>query len=328
MPLVDRPRARVARVYKSTKRVGALLLGALCLFNAASAAGQQLWSATLTVDHGALGNFNYAGCIDNIDVLTDCSSALSDNDFVHGDTTFTVFSVYYVLESRRLFFSAYNPLSALKAKGRLVLDDGEASVSVSFADAVYVNALVNGTAITDSQAHWDPPATSGLAWDNGESVTITLELVEEKHAAEDALPELARAELSGALDVIGRRFDAPRGEKSALTIAGHRVGGARPEFGTLDARGRDGLRREAPVHDATPDAEALLQGSAFALSSGGGGADGGPGLTVWGRGALRHFEGGSGEGAWRGKARSAWLGADARAGSGLLAGLAERTHVV
>ncbi len=66
----------------------------LSLF-AAAPAQAQVWSATLTADQG---NTIYFGCSNSYAQLDDCSSAtvLTEDEFTHGSTTYTVSIGAYV----------------------------------------------------------------------------------------------------------------------------------------------------------------------------------------------------------------------------------------
>ena len=158
------------------------------------------------------------------------------------------------------------------------------------------------------------------------SFTIEVTTAEmERRALKHMLAATARATLAGAVDVIGRRFDAAPGGPG-LSLAGRRIGGAPP---VVDRYRRDRWDRPDRRDDrATPmgysmDGSSLLRDSAFTLPlAASGAAPGGPGWTVWGRGDWRGFEGRKDGGSWDGEQRTGWLGVDARLDGGLTAGLA------
>ncbi len=158
------------------------------------------------------------------------------------------------------------------------------------------------------------------------SFTIEVTTAEmERRTLKHMLAATARATLAGAVDVIGRRFDAAPGGPG-LSLAGRRIGGAPP---VVDRYRRDRWDRPDRRDDrATPmgysmDGSSLLRDSAFTLPlAASGAAPGGPGWTVWGRGDWRGFEGRKDGGSWDGEQRTGWLGVDARLDGGLTAGLA------
>ena len=91
-----RPRPRIRLPFagrRPTLLAGlALLFGALGLFAAAPAAAQTaIWSTTLTVDVDSDG---FSGCDNVAFVLADCSSVLTDDDFVYKGVTYSVTRLY------------------------------------------------------------------------------------------------------------------------------------------------------------------------------------------------------------------------------------------
>ena len=93
-PRPGRRRARLSPLLPAL----ALLLAALSPFAAPPAQAQiPVWSATLTVDvkRNTFGNL-VRGCIDPSTSVDACSTALTDNDFEFGGTTYTVTGLYVV----------------------------------------------------------------------------------------------------------------------------------------------------------------------------------------------------------------------------------------
>ncbi len=161
---------------------------------------------------------------------------------------------------------------------------------------------------------------------NVATVNVSPSSVElDKEAASLVLSEIGRATIAGAADIIDERLQAPRGSNS-LTLGGKQV----VETASLNdsviehqAGGWWSGNQAAESYNRPVEDAEVLNGSAFTLSlnEGGAGQDG-SGLTVWGRGDLRHFAGGSDGNSWDGTTRSAWLGLDGWANERLLAGLA------
>ncbi len=148
----------------------------------------------------------------------------------------------------------------------------------------------------------------------------------ERWTLKHTLAAVAQATLTGAVDIIGQRFDTAPGARE-LALAGRQVGGATALPAAEGSRwdridGRDG-RTTAQSHAVSESA--LLGGSAFILplaAAGSEGASGGPAWTIWGRGDWRAFEGRRSGDAWDGEQSTGWLGVDGRLNEGLTAGVA------
>ncbi len=159
---------------------------------------------------------------------------------------------------------------------------------------------------------------------DGDTVSLTFNIevttVEmERQALKPMLAAAARATLTGAVDVIGQRFDAVPGGPN-LSLAGRRIGGTLPVVDDHRLDRRDD--RATPV-DYSVRGSSLLRGSAFTLPlAASGEASDNPGWTVWGRGDWRAFEGRKDGNSWDGEQWTGWLGVDARPGGRLMAGLA------
>lgn len=75
----------------------ALVLGASALAWTPPAVAQTtLWTATLTVDRLVESQGTYMGCDNNPAAMADCSSALTDDDFIHSGTTYDVSALFIV----------------------------------------------------------------------------------------------------------------------------------------------------------------------------------------------------------------------------------------
>ncbi len=135
----------------------ALLLGALSLFAAAPAQAQTLWSTTLTVDR----DFGVYGCDDSASSQDDCSVALTDHEFTHGGTTFTVEALYWT-SANGDFSIRFTGISGAYARSKLagltLLVDG-----VPFA---YDDIIPSG-----NSAYW---AGTGLGWKDRQRVSLRL----------------------------------------------------------------------------------------------------------------------------------------------------------
>ena len=135
----------------------ALLLGALSPFAAAPAEAQTtIWSATLTVD--AQGNTDFPGCDDD-DTSTNCSTALTDNDFTFKGTTWRSKSFYI---SR--FGQFYIQLNKAVPEGLLLVRVGDKELSTADAKVLDFGASKN-------LWRWD---NTGISWTHGQTVSLSL----------------------------------------------------------------------------------------------------------------------------------------------------------
>ena len=143
--------------------VAALLLGALGLFSAAPAQAQTtvtIWSATLTVDKH---NLLY-GCSSVTAGQDNCSdsSVLTDDDFTHGGTTYTVAGIRWASNFNNLYFI----LSGLTgAQSKTALDG--LTLNVPGAALAFSSADTFGNVVSFVY----DPATD---WADGDSVSLSL----------------------------------------------------------------------------------------------------------------------------------------------------------
>ena len=78
----------------------AQVLGASALaWTSLAAAQTNLWTATLTVDQHVDSHRTYMGCDNGYAAIADCSSALTDDDFIHSGATYKVTALYVVDQS-------------------------------------------------------------------------------------------------------------------------------------------------------------------------------------------------------------------------------------
>ncbi len=147
----------------------------------------------------------------------------------------------------------------------------------------------------------------------------------ERQAATMVLSEMGRATLTGATEIIDERLQSTPGT-STLMLGGQLIGGETSLKDPVASHKATGWWQgnQAPEgYSSSIEEEQLLDGSAFALSlSGEDAVDGNTGMTVWGRGDLRNFQGISGNDSWDGSVKSAWMGIDNWANERLLAGVA------
>ena len=136
----------------------ALLLGALGLFAAAPAQAQStttVWTATLTVDASS----DRRGCLPGRFPGDVCSTGLTDDEFTHGGTDYTIIGLWHETEVNLeiLNFSG----SALKtALSGLTLHLGTHTFAIDDAST------------TSSGVWWAKP--SALSWSEGDTVTVKL----------------------------------------------------------------------------------------------------------------------------------------------------------
>ena len=136
----------------------ALLLGAL---PATPAVAQTVWSTTLTVDQDR--NARTFGCDDSAPVQGDCSDSafLTDNDFTHGGTTYTLGALYWDSSNGNLYFrlaGVRGPTTESRLAGLTLLVNG---VPFAVNDAISQSNLILWT-------------SSGLAWTDGQRVSLRL----------------------------------------------------------------------------------------------------------------------------------------------------------
>ncbi len=147
----------------------------------------------------------------------------------------------------------------------------------------------------------------------------------EHQAARVVLSEIGRTTLAGATEIIDDRLQSTQGT-STLMLGGQLVGGEasmKDPVADHEERGWWLGNRALEGHSSSIEDEQLLGGSAFTLSlSGEDAVDGNTGITVWGRGDFRNFQGVSGSDSWDGSVKSAWVGIDNWANERLLAGVA------
>ena len=139
--------------------VVALLLGALGLFAAAPAQAQTtVWSATLTVDKddAEYGCSNTSGGLDN------CSTALSEDQFTHAGTTYTVDNIFWAADSNELWLN----IASLTG-----------SATKTALDGLTLNAAGSALAVSSANTfgnvvYWNyDPATD---WTDGGTVSLSL----------------------------------------------------------------------------------------------------------------------------------------------------------
>ena len=122
--------------------------------------GIGLWSTTLTVDEATVGTDTYRGCSPTHDV--GCSTALSDDGFSYGGTSYTVEELFNsplgVTKRITLVLDKVIP-SAIRTNGKLILG----GTSLSFSAATFAAA--------NKQAQWAP---SGITWTDNQKVTVGL----------------------------------------------------------------------------------------------------------------------------------------------------------
>ena len=150
--------SRVDRSFPSDARLAAALLtGALGLLAAGSAAAQTtVWSATLTVK--TVGDTNL-GCYDALPG-SECSSALTDNDFSYGGTDYTVELVNNRVDGAAFSFRLSTAIPAAFRTLRAALHvDG---AQLAFADA--------GFNYGNAHASWNP----GVSWTANQQVSLSI----------------------------------------------------------------------------------------------------------------------------------------------------------
>ena len=136
----------------------ALLLGALGLF-AAAPSQAQAWSATLTVDQV---NTFYFGCDNSQGSLDDCSALLTEDEFTHGGTTYTVRSIFWSSDNDRFYLNINNVT-------------GQATKTAL--SGLTLN--VDGTAFAVSDATVDSASiywSHNLGWTDEQTVSLSLTL--------------------------------------------------------------------------------------------------------------------------------------------------------
>ena len=180
------------------------------------------------------------------------------------------------------------------------------------------------------------PGTASVASDPARPFSVV-----EQVLLTNVLAAQGRALLTNATDAIGQRFRAPGpdgaaegGEGDGATkvlgtvsrLLGMASGrgdapdgafGARDPLSTDTGPGRHGPREAGP--EWTPD---QLAGRSFALPLSAMGAKGLQGWTLWGAGAMQHFEGSPDAGQYDGPLSSLYLGLDTRLGPEWLVGAA------
>ncbi len=136
----------------------ALLFGALSLLAAAPIQAQTtVWSATLTVDKEG----NFFGCDDSDSNQDDCTAALTDNNFVFKNTTYTVKGIY--VNTNQEF---YVDLDKATPSGSLVLRAGDTELSIASASRGNTPA-----GVANGQWSW---GNTGLSWSDNQQVSVTL----------------------------------------------------------------------------------------------------------------------------------------------------------
>ena len=106
-----------------------MLSTALALTAQPAQAQTAIWSATLTIDADGV----YLGCDNAVSSFDNCSTALTDNDFVYDGITYQVHSLYYASDSNRVFLDT-RPSSLSRLVG-LELHLGTTRVTLGAAPA-------------------------------------------------------------------------------------------------------------------------------------------------------------------------------------------------
>ena len=139
-----------------------------CLFALPAAAQTtSIWNATLTVDHWSLQagappqTFNYYGCASSGG--TSCSTALSDDEFTHGGTTYTVEEFFWNNGSGN-FVAEFSGISASTAKTAL----SEATLN---AGSKAFNLADASPGSSDTLLTW---STSNPNWPDGQQISVSL----------------------------------------------------------------------------------------------------------------------------------------------------------
>ena len=165
-----------------------------------------IWFATLTVDQSGV---TY-GC-DNTDAGQDnCSSAtvLTDDDFVHGGTTYTVSRVYWSPRNNKLIldFSGVTAQAAKTALGALTLTvDGT---------ALPVSGSAAGSTLIGMQWSYDPDPD----WTDGQTISLWLTAAAAAPAAPTGLT--AAKDGAGAIDLS---WTAPATASGRAAVTGYEI---------------------------------------------------------------------------------------------------------
>ena len=151
----------------------AALLGVFSLF-AAAPAQAQVWSATLTVDQSSAPTF--FGC-DNSDLSRgSCSdpAALTEDEFTHGGTTYTIGEITWQSTNDRLFFNLINVTgqATKTALSSLTLNVDGTALALSA-------ATVDGGSI-----YWTYNPSPD--WTDGQTVSLSLRTAAQQAALSDA----------------------------------------------------------------------------------------------------------------------------------------------
>ncbi|MYG28837.1 MAG: hypothetical protein F4213_22945, partial [Boseongicola sp. SB0677_bin_26] len=161
-----------------------------------------IWSATLTVDEAS----RYAGCanagVTGVNALNDCSTTavLSDDDFVHGGTTYTISGIFYddtgggTNQNLQVSFASVTPAAAKTALAGLSLTVGSGATArtVAIADATsgYSGALDFG---------FNP------GWSSGDTVALSLTAPASANSAATGMPTVS------STATVGQTLTAARG---------------------------------------------------------------------------------------------------------------------
>ena len=123
-----------------------------------------VWSATLTVDEGSDGGWLGCGTIQyGVNDLDTCSAALTDDDFDHAGTTYTItIFARYRSGDLQLAFDSVTPATAKKVLGPLTLHVGNKTFAIA-------NSAV-GTADSSPVLEWG----SAPSWSEGDEVAVAL----------------------------------------------------------------------------------------------------------------------------------------------------------
>ena len=209
----------------------------------------------------------------------------------------------------------------------------------SIEDIVAGHAVISGLTSTEGGRVWQADVSAakgalsvpaGVVTDtagNGNLASERFDLAQFAHDdrrhLEGVLASFDRAMLHGAVDMIGRRFDAAPTSGAKVTVAGE------PVFTSRPAAAGAGVPESPDERSWSVDRDLLIRGSTFALSPEREDGHMGGDWTVWGRGDVQHFVGataaGGHEGTHEGTLRAGWFGVDFRRSDRLLAGIALST---
>ena len=171
------------------------LLASVALLHPAPAEAQtNIWSATLTVDYDPFGS----GC--NSTNLTSCSTALSDDNFNYGGTTYDIVWLEDTTNASLNFDLDKAIPEVIRSDGTLTVG----STELSFSDASFTKG--------NKRASWGVRQSGmpNFSWTNGQQVAISLKLGDPSPPRTTSFPALSQLRYTGSARTI-----PPGGAKSA-----------------------------------------------------------------------------------------------------------------